>query len=208
MMTLSIDKQEVQARPGWTVLETARHYGIEIPTLCFHEAVSPSGVCRLCTVEIRDGKRTRLVAACMYPVVEGLLVFTDTKRVRNVRRWILEMLLSECPASQEIKDMAARYGVTTTRFPIENPDEECLLCGLCTRVCTEVVGLAAISTVNRGVHKKVGAPFMRPTDVCVECGCCVTICPTNAMQSRIESVRRQKTGFQIAAASSQRRQEP
>jgi len=208
MMTLSIDNRAIQARPGWTVLETARHYGIDIPTLCFHEAVSPSGVCRLCTVEIRDGEKARLVAACMYPVAEGLQIFTDTKRVRNVRRWILEMLLSECPASREIKDMAARYGVTATRFPIENPDEECLLCGLCTRMCTEVVGLAAISTVNRGVHKQVGAPFMRPTDVCVECGCCVTICPTNAMQSRIELVRRKKSGFQVEAASSRRRQEP
>ncbi|MFP4034749.1 MAG: 2Fe-2S iron-sulfur cluster-binding protein [Desulfovermiculus sp.] len=189
MITMFIDGQEVQARPGWTVLETARHNGFYIPTLCYHEAVSPSGVCRMCLVELGEGEQAKLVASCMYPVAEGIKIYTDTDRVRNVRRWILEMLLSECPASKEIRDMAARYDVTGTRFEIENPDEQCMLCGLCTRVCTEVVGLAAISTVSRGVHKKVGAPFLRPTEVCVECGCCVTICPTNAMQARIDSVR-------------------
>ncbi len=199
MITFSIDNRTVRAKPGWTLLETARYYGFEIPTLCYHESVTPNGVCRLCSVEIRDGERSKLVASCMYPVAEGLDVYTDTERVRNVRRWILEMLLSECPASKEIQDIAARHGVTETRFPIENPDGQCLLCGLCTRVCTEVVGLAAISTVNRGVHKEVGAPFMRPTDVCVECGCCVTICPTNAMQSRIELVRPTNAGFHITA---------
>lgn len=189
MITFQINNQTVQARDGWTVLETARHYGFEIPTLCHHEAVSPSGACRLCMVELRDGDWSKLVASCIYPVAEGINVYTESERVQNVRRWILEMLLSECPASGQIRELAERYGVTGTRFPVENPGEQCMLCGLCTRVCEEVVGLAAISTVDRGVHKKVGAPFLRPTEVCVACGCCVTICPTDAMASRIDSVR-------------------
>lgn len=189
MITFRINDQEVQARPGWTVLETARHHGIEIPTLCFHEAVSPSGACRLCMVELKDGDWSKLVASCIYPVADGINIYTETERVQNVRRWILEMLLSECPASEEIRRMAAEHGVETTRFPIQNPEENCMLCGLCTRVCEEVVGLSAITTIDRGVHKKVGAPFLRPTEVCVACGCCVSICPTNAMQSRIDSVR-------------------
>ncbi|MBF0101975.1 MAG: (2Fe-2S)-binding protein [Desulfobacterales bacterium] len=189
MIKFKINEKEVEARPGWTVLETARQYGIEIPTLCFHEAVTPSGACRLCMVELREGKWSKLVASCIYPAAEGINIYTETERVQNVRRWIFEMLLSECPASDEIRLMAKKHGVINTRFAVQNPDENCILCGLCTRVCEEVVGLSAIATLDRGVHKKVGAPFLRPTEVCVACGCCVTICPTKAMQSRIDSVR-------------------
>jgi NADH dehydrogenase/NADH:ubiquinone oxidoreductase subunit G len=189
MITFHINDQEVQAREGWTVLETARQYGIDIPTLCYHEAVSPSGACRLCMVELREGDWSKLVASCIYPVAEGLQVYTQTERVNNVRRWVLEMLIASCPASPEIRSLAKQYGVTETRFPIHNPEETCTVCGLCSRVCEEVVGLAAIATVERGVHKKVGAPFLRPTDVCVACGCCVTICPTGAMEKIFDTVR-------------------
>ena len=189
MIKFNINGSEVAAEPGWTVLETARHYGIEIPTLCYHEAVSPSGACRLCMVEIRDGDWSKLVASCIYPVAEGINIFTDSERVQNVRRWIFEMLLAQCPASPEIRDLAKKHGVLSTRFSVENPDEDCMVCGLCTRACEEIVGLSAISIMDRGVHKKVGAPFSRPTEVCVSCGCCVTICPTGAMRRLIESVR-------------------
>jgi bidirectional [NiFe] hydrogenase diaphorase subunit len=102
---------------------------------------------------------------------------------------VLEMLLSQCPASTEIRELAKKHGVESTRFSIDNPDEECMVCGLCTRACEEIVGLAAISIIDRGVHKKIGAPFSKPTEVCVACGCCVTICPTGAMRTRIDSVR-------------------
>jgi bidirectional [NiFe] hydrogenase diaphorase subunit len=189
MITLLINDMQVQARKGWTVLETARQHGIDIPTLCYHEAVAPNGACRLCMVELKQADRSKLVAACIYPVAEGLQVYTETPRVHNVRRWILEMLLAACPASPEIHRLAARYGVHTTRFPVHNPEETCPVCGLCSRVCEEVVGLSAISTVDRGVHKRVGAPFLRPTDVCVACGSCVTVCPTGAMQKIFDAVR-------------------
>jgi len=189
MIKFTINDSTVEAEPGWTVLETARHYGIDIPTLCYHEAVSSSGACRLCMVELRDGDWSKLVASCIYPVAEGINVYTETKRIDNIRRWIFEMLLSQCPASVEIRELAKKYGVTSTRFPVENPDEDCMVCGLCTRACDEIVGLSAISIMDRGVHKKIGAPFSRPTEVCVACGCCVTICPTGAMRTLIESVR-------------------
>jgi NADH dehydrogenase/NADH:ubiquinone oxidoreductase subunit G len=189
MITFTINDKAVEAREGWTVLETARQHGIEIPTLCFHEAVSPSGACRLCMVELKEGKWSKLVASCIYPVAEGIRVYTETERVRNVRRWIFEMLLATVPGSAEIRQMAKKYGVEQTRFTAHDPDETCMICGLCTRVCEEVVGLSAISMVSRGVHKKIGAPFLRPTDVCVACGCCVTICPTGAMRSIFDAVR-------------------
>ncbi len=189
MIKFFINDKEIEAEPGWTVLEAARHYGIEIPTLCYHEAVSASGACRLCMVELKDGDWSKLVASCIYPVAEGINIYTETERVSNVRRWIFEMLLAKCPASVEIKELAEKYGVVSTRFAVENPKEECMVCGLCTRACEEIVGLSAISIVDRGVHKKIGAPFSRPTEVCVACGCCVTICPTGAMRSLIDTVR-------------------
>jgi len=189
MIKFNINDSAVEAEPGWTVLETARHYGIEIPTLCYHEAVLPSGACRLCMVELRDGDWSKLVASCIYPVAEGINVYTETQRIGNVRHWIFEMLLAECPASKEIQNLAQKYGVTSTRFTVENPNEDCMVCGLCARACEEIVGLSAISIIDRGVHKKIGAPFSRPTEVCVACGCCVTICPTGAMRTLIESVR-------------------
>lgn len=189
MVEFEIDGQKVQAQEGWTVLETARNYGIHIPTLCYHEAVKPSGACRLCVVELREGDWSKVVISCMYPVAEGLKVFTDSERVKNVRRWILEMLLAECPASEEIRQLAAQYGVTSTRFAIHDPDQDCILCGLCVRVCAEVVGANAISTVGRGVHKQIGAPYLEPGSDCVACGSCVTVCPTGAMRRRLDAVR-------------------
>ena len=189
MIELSINDRKVKARQGWTVLETARHYGIDIPTLCYHESVVPSGACRLCMVEIKEGDWTKIVASCIYPVQEGINIYTETERVKNVRHWIFEMLLAASPASPEIREMAARNGVVSTRFPVHDPEQNCMVCGLCSRVCEEVVGLSAISILDRGVHKKVGSPFLRPTDICVACGCCVTVCPTGAMQTIFDSVR-------------------
>lgn len=189
MIKFKIDKKEVKAQPGWTVLETARQHGIHIPTLCFHEAVEPSGACRLCVVELKQGKWSKIVISCMYPAQEGIEILTNSPRVKNVRRWILEMLLAECPASKEIRELAAEYGVTSTRFPAHNPEEQCILCGLCVRVCHEVVGVSAISTVGRGVHKKIGSPYLKPSETCVACGSCVTVCPTQAMAQRLDAVR-------------------
>lgn len=189
MIKFTINDQVVEAQPGWTVLETARHYGIHIPTLCYHEAVSPSGACRLCVVELREGNWSKVVISCMYPVAEGINVYTDSPKVRNVRAWILEMLLAQCPAAKEIKELAAQYGVTSTRFKIHDPNEDCILCGLCVRVCEEVVGACAISTVGRGAHKQVAPPYMKPSDACVACGSCLTICPTGAMARRFDSLR-------------------
>ncbi len=189
MIEFKINDQPVEAQAGWTVLDTARQYGIHIPTLCHHEAVEPSGNCRLCVVELRDGDWSKVVISCMYPVQDGLQVYTDSDRVKNVRRWILEMLLSECPASSEIQRLAQEYGVEQTRFAIHDPEEDCILCGLCVRTCKEVVGVSAISMVGRGVHKVIGTPYMMPSDACVACGSCVTVCPTGAMRRRLDLVR-------------------
>jgi bidirectional [NiFe] hydrogenase diaphorase subunit len=189
MLKLKINDQEVEALPEWTVLDAARERGVHIPTLCYHESVGPSGACRLCVVEVVEGNWSKVVISCMYPVKEGITVLTDSDRVKNVRRWILEMLLAECPASKEIRALAAEYGVKASRFSPKNPEEQCMLCGLCVRVCREVVGVSAITTVGRGVHKFIGTPFGKPSEACVACGSCVTVCPTGAMQTRLDAVR-------------------
>jgi predicted molibdopterin-dependent oxidoreductase YjgC len=119
----------------------------------------------------------------------------------NVRRWILEMLLAECPASKEIADLAAEYGVQNSRFKIDNPEEQCLLCGLCVRVCEEVVGVKAIAFGSRGVTKHIATPYMVPNKSCIACGACVSVCPTGAMQERLDKVRgdvSQRTGHGFA----------
>ena len=181
------------------MLETARQYDIHIPTLCYHEAVEPSGACRLCVVEVAKGKWSKVVISCMYPVEDGIEVQTDSEKVLNIRRWILEMLLAQVPASEEIRKLAAEHGVVSTRFTSHDPDELCILCGLCTRVCNEVVGMSAISMIGRGVNKQIGAPYMTPTEDCIACGSCVSVCPTGAMQARLDAVRGKPKVHEIRA---------
>ncbi|HLD47862.1 MAG TPA: 2Fe-2S iron-sulfur cluster-binding protein [Desulfobaccales bacterium] len=184
-----IDGQPVQAKRGWTILETARHHHIHIPTLCSHPAVTPWGSCRLCVVETRYGKRVQVIPSCLNPPVAELEVFTQSERVQNVRRWVLEMLLAQCPASREIKKLAAEHNVTSTRFAVTDPDEECLRCGLCVAVCNEVVGVRALTFGSRGVKKVLETPYRVPNNACIGCGCCVSVCPTGALQKRLDTVR-------------------
>ncbi len=189
VINFSIDGQPVQAKPGWTILETARHNHIHIPTLCYHPAIKPWGSCRLCVVEVRYGKRGKVLPSCLHPPIEELEVFTNSEPVLNVRRWVLEMLLAAVPASREIKKLAAQYGVTSTRFPITDPEEECLRCGRCVAVCSEVVGVQALTFGSAGVNKTMETPYRVPNNACIGCGCCVSVCPTGALQKRLDTVR-------------------
>jgi len=189
IINFTINGRQAQAQPDWTILETARVNHIHIPTLCFHPAITPWGSCRLCVVEIRYGKRVQIAPSCLTRPVPELEVFTNSERVQNVRRWVLEMLLAECPASREIKELAARYGVTSTRFHIDDPQEECLRCGRCVAVCHEVVGVQALTFGSRGVKKQLETPHRIPNSACIGCGCCVSVCPTGALQDRLDTVR-------------------
>ncbi len=180
MVTLTIDGQEVKAKEGSTILEAALEEGIYIPTLCYYERVSPAGVCRLCSVEIfRDG-HSRIVASCLYPVEEGLVVKTDTERVMNIRKMTVELLLARCPDVKVIQDLAQKFGVERTEFTLE--DKKCILCGLCARVCEEIVGVAAISLVGRGTERIVNTPFLEEPGACIGCGSCAFVCPTSAIR--------------------------
>lgn len=180
MLTLNIDGKEIRATEESTILDVARENNIEIPSLCYYESVSPAGACRLCLVEIIKGGRSRLVASCCYPVEEGLVVKTNTEMVTKIRKGIVELLLARCPESKVIQDVAQQMGIRKSRFKPKN--EECILCGLCTRVCREVVGVSAISLVNRGITKEVATPFLEPSTTCIGCGSCAQICPTGAIK--------------------------
>jgi bidirectional [NiFe] hydrogenase diaphorase subunit len=181
MVTLTIDGREVQAEEEKTILEAARDNNIFIPALCYHEGVDPYGACRLCMVEVTRRGRERLVASCLYSVEDGLVVKTDSPRIANVRRMVMEFLLARCPDSEELQDLAGKLGIDGTRFTPEEDNHNCILCALCTRACQEVVGVSAISLVSRGVNRQMATPFYDFSEVCIACGSCAYVCPTNAI---------------------------
>lgn len=189
MITFRINGREVQGREGWTILDVARNSGIDIPTLCHHGALESSGGCRLCVVEVNEGKKNRMVASCLYPIQEGLQVQTESERVRNVRRWILQMLVDEYPGSERIKALALSHGIGESRFRGDNFEDTCILCGLCVRACDEVAGVRAISFANRGVKKEVSAGGNLPGKDCVGCGSCLYVCPTESMARLFQKVK-------------------
>jgi bidirectional [NiFe] hydrogenase diaphorase subunit len=172
--------REYEAERGAPLLGELRKNGYEVPSLCYHEALSPYGACRLCLVEVKKGKRQKLTTSCNYPVQEGIEVFLDTEKVQRNRKMVLELLLAQAPkASRELKLLAEKYNVRRGRFPYEG-DEACILCGLCARACTEAVGADALTFSGRGDQKKMGMPYEN-AEACVACGSCAAICPTNAI---------------------------
>ncbi|WP_455653433.1 NADH-dependent [FeFe] hydrogenase, group A6 [Phascolarctobacterium sp.] len=205
MITLTINGQTVQAPKNATILEAARSAGIHIPTLCHHPELAPEGACRLCVVEA-TGART-LVASCVYPVAEGMVVKTNTDKVRAARRMVVELLLAnhpkDCLACQksgdcELQKIAADLGLRKIRFEggarkahtidASNPclvrdQEKCILCGRCIRVCRDVQGMSVYSFAERGFDTIVSTAFEQDLGKveCSYCGQCASVCPTGAI---------------------------
>ncbi|MBW1836484.1 MAG: FAD-dependent oxidoreductase [Deltaproteobacteria bacterium] len=193
MITFKLNGKEVQGEEGQYILQVAQKYGVDIPTLCYHKALDPAGMCRLCTVELFDGRRTRFVTACNYPIWEGMEVNTDTEAVHEGRRLIVELLLARCPDVPLLQDLGKEYGIEETRFKTE--DDTCILCGLCVRMC-EKMGNSAISLTGRGTDMKVDTPFHLQTDVCIACGACASVCPTGHIT--LEKIRQEVTKHDAA----------
>ena len=178
---LQIDGKEVKAREGMTILEAAQSAEISIPTLCHHEKLEPYGGCRLCTVEVEIRGWTKLVAACLYPVEENLIVRTRTEKVDRIRKMILELLLAHAPDAFVLQDLAQEYGADRDRF--EKEASFCIHCGLCVRYCAEVKKKYAVGFVDRGTRKEISFIPEIASKECWDCKECFPLCPTSALQA-------------------------
>lgn len=175
MISFTLNGLDVSVENGTTLLEAAKFYGFPIPTLCHMEGLSPYGACRLCVVEVGKEPNSKLVTSCTYRVEEGLYVRTATTRVLRARKMILELLLASCPQSKVIQDLAAAHQIRQQRFRQEH--EDCILCGLCVRMCEEQMMAKAIGFRGRGENRSLGTPFDIKSEECRLCGGCMYVCP-------------------------------
>jgi NADH dehydrogenase/NADH:ubiquinone oxidoreductase subunit G len=178
---LQIDGREVKAREGMTILEAAQSAGVFIPTLCHHEKLEPYGACRICTVEVEARGRTNLVAACLYPVEENLVVRTRSEKVDKIRKMLLELVLAHAPEAGVLQDLAQEYGANKAHF--EKEHSFCILCGLCVRYCAEVKKKNAIGFVDRGTRREISFIPEIASRECWNCKECFPLCPTEALQA-------------------------
>ena len=205
MINVKINGIAVSVPKGSTVLDAARKAGIEIPTLCFMKEKNEIGACRICVVEVNEGRGFRIVTACVYPVTEGMEVLTNTEKVQKARKTTLELILSthekkclSCARSTncELQKLCLDYGVDENAFGGFKPEYEldlstphlvrdnnkCILCRRCVAACNEQY-VGVIGANNRGIDTNIGTPFeIGLANVpCISCGQCTVVCPTGAL---------------------------
>jgi bidirectional [NiFe] hydrogenase diaphorase subunit len=178
---IRIDGREVKAGEGITILEAAQMAGLPIPTLCHHEKLEPYGACRICTVEAEMEGRTRLVAACLFPVEPNLMVRTRSEKIDKIRKVILELLMAHAPDSPELQNLAKEYGADRNRF--EKEASFCIHCGLCVRYCEEVKKKNAVGFIDRGTRREICFVPEIAARECWNCKECFPLRPTSALQA-------------------------
>jgi formate dehydrogenase alpha subunit len=204
---LTINGKLIEAAPGATVMEAALANGIDIPRLCYHPDLAPSGGCRMCMVEIEGNPKPQ--TSCGLQCADGMVINTETEQVEAIRREMIDLLVSDHPldcvtcdknGSCDLQKYAYQYGITRTSYNFElsrelfqddNPffirdHQYCILCGKCTRVCSDVIGADAIEYAGRGFESHIATPFDWPMidSSCVFCGSCVQVCPTAALLTK------------------------
>lgn len=207
-ITIKINGMEVTAPQGSTILEAARLAHIEIPTLCFLKEINAIGACRICVVEVKGARS--LVASCVYPINEGMEVFTNTPRVLESRKKTLQLILSNherkclsCVRSGncELQQLAKQLGVDDEDFyqgemspamldetaaHMIRDNSKCILCRRCSAVCEKVQGIGVIGANDRGFATHIGSAFEMDlaSTSCVSCGQCIAVCPTGALREK------------------------
>jgi predicted molibdopterin-dependent oxidoreductase YjgC len=137
-------------------------------------------------VELDRGEWKQMITACNYPVRRDIVVYVSSEAARKARHGVMELLLARAPESRELKELAERMGVKGTRYPnVTESQRNCILCGLCVRVCEDMIGKSAIGFAGRGVDRTVAAPFRQPSEDCIACGACAVICPVGTIKVRL-----------------------
>jgi bidirectional [NiFe] hydrogenase diaphorase subunit len=181
-MKITIDGKIAEVGEGASIMEAAQQVGVEIPNLCYNAELSPAGACRLCVVEVTensDKSKGVLKCACESPVLEGMTVVTSSPRVIEARKLAAEMLLAQQPQSPKLKQIAYKLGLEKARYNL--PQQNCILCQLCTRTCHEVTAAGAITLVNQGLNSAGPAHVVFDEGRCIACGSCAYVCPTGAV---------------------------
>lgn len=212
MINLKINNVPVSVEPGTTILQAAKSIGIKIPTLCYLKDINEIGACRVCVVEVKGARN--LVASCVYPVNEGMEVFTNSERVLKARKTTIELLLSnhrkECLSCErntncELQTLAYEYGCDANKYagamctePQDSSTEylirdntKCVLCRRCVAMCNKVQKIGVLGASERGFDTHIGCAFdMNLVNTpCIGCGQCVTVCPTGALREKDEITR-------------------
>lgn len=200
MVTINIDGKSVEVPEDTTILKAADAAGVWIPTLCHSEYLEPYGVCRMCSVEVVRGKRSRIVTSCNFPVRGGMTVRTNSEKVKWLRKIIMELMLSRWPNVKVVKEMAERLGIEKPRFASLERDEAenaCILCGMCVNMCNDVVKAGVLGFAHTGIQRKVVLPFDERSDQCIVCGSCAHVCPTGHIKMVLEDYRGKKPEFTL-----------
>jgi heterodisulfide reductase subunit A2 len=188
MIHTRIDGRPIEVEEGTTILDAARRMGMDIPTLCHHDILKPAGACRLCVVEEKRSDWTHLVTSCSTPVRDGAEYTTNSPEVNKARKLVVGLLLSRWPNVPVVKELAETIGVTEPLFfeeeYIEEAEDACIRCGMCIRVCDEIVKASALSWDGRGTERMVTTPYHEYSDTCIVCGSCTEVCPTGHIKLR------------------------